>query len=454
MKPSAYKAAALPAANDSDIARETVRKITWRLVPLIFVAWFVNYLDRANIGFAALQMNHELGLGPEMFGFAAGIFYLGYIGFEVPSNMLMHRFGARAWLARIMVTWGIVSAATAFVQTPQQLYAARLLLGVVEAGFFPSVLYYLALWFPKEYLGRAISQVYSANIFSLIVGGPLSALLISHFHESGGFSGWRWMMVLEGLPAVALGLIAWVILVDKPAGARWLSAEQREWLVTTMAREEAVAAKAGTSSFRKAMVAPMVWLMGLLYFSIGIGFFGISTWLPQVIRQMSQLSIVEIGLVSAVPFVLGAAAMIGNARHSDRTMERRWHLAGSLFIGAAGLAGSGFTSGMPLVSFACICVAAAGIVGSLSVFWTIPPTFLAGAGAAGGMALINAISGLAGFFAPWLVGVARARSTDFTLAIYCLAASAALAALLAALLPYGTTPHKDRGAGNGAAGIH
>ncbi|WP_063893949.1 MFS transporter [Burkholderia ubonensis] len=436
MTHSQLDALASSGSRERDVEHATIRQMTRRLIPLIFVAWFVNYLDRANIGFAALQMNQELGLGPEMFGFAAGIFYLGYIGFEVPSNMIMHRVGARKWLARIMVTWGIVSAATAFVQTAEQLYAARLLLGVVEAGFFPSVLYYLATWYPKQHLGRAISQVYSANICSLIFGGPLSTLLIAHFHQSAGFSGWRWMMLLEGLPAVALGVLAWFVLVDRPAEAKWLNAAQRGWLTSTLAREEAAAAQTGTASFRDAMLSPLVWLMGLLYFCIGIGFFGISTWLPQVIKQMSRLSIVEIGVVSAIPFVLGAISMLGNARHSDRRMERRWHLAGALIVGAAGLAGSGLTSGSPLLSFACICIAAAGIVGSLSVFWTIPPTFLAGAGAAGGMALINSISGLAGFFSPWLVGVARTRSPDFSLALYCLAAGVAVAALLAIAAPY------------------
>ncbi|MBN3816981.1 MFS transporter [Paraburkholderia sp. Se-20369] len=437
MKQLELDALASSRTRQDDVESATIRQVTRRLVPFIFVAWFVNYLDRANIGFAALQMNQELGLGPEAFGFAAGIFYLGYIGFEVPSNMMMHRFGARAWLARIMVTWGIVSAATAFVHTPQQLYAARLLLGVVEAGFFPSVLYYLSTWYPKQHLGRAISRVYSANICALIFGGPLSTLLITHFHQVAGFSGWRWMMLLEGVPAVVLGGFAWFVLVDRPADAKWLNAAQRDWLVTTLAREEAAAARTGTASFRAAMLSPMVWLMGLLYFCIGIGFFGISTWLPQVVKQMSRLTIVEVGLVSAIPFVFGAMAMLGNARHSDRTMERRWHLAGALVIGAVGLACSALTSGFALVSFACICIAAAGIVGSLSVFWTIPPTFLAGAGAAGGIALINSISGLAGFFSPWLVGMARTRSADFSLALYCLAAGVAVAALLAIVLPYG-----------------
>ncbi|MFT4063602.1 MFS transporter [Paraburkholderia sp.] len=423
-------------ALDDDAEKKLIGRITWRLVPLIFVAWFINYLDRANIGFAALQMNQELGMGPEMFGFAAGIFYLGYILFEVPSNMLMHRFGASTWLARIMFTWGLVSVGMAFVQTPQQLYAARLLLGIVEAGFFPSVLYYLALWFPAKHLGKAISQVYSANIVSLIVGSPISALIITHFHEKGGFSGWRWMMIVEGAPAIALGIIAFFYMVNRPSEARWLNHEERNWLVGTMAGEQAAAAANGSATFKKAMTAPIVWLMGGLYCCIGIGFFGVSTWLPQVIKQLTDLSIIEIGLVSAIPFILGAIAMIANAKHSDRTMERRWHLTTALAIGAAGLAASGLTSSMPFVSFLFICIAAGGIVGSLSVFWTIPPTFLAGAGAAGGMALINAISGLAGFFAPWLVGVARARTADFTLALYGLALSVAIAALLAALLPY------------------
>lgn len=436
-------AAAATDAAQSATERQAIRRATLNIVPLLFVAWFVNYLDRANIGFAALQMNQELGLGPEAFGFAAGVFYFGYIFFEVPSNMLMHRFGARRWLARIMVTWGMVSIAMAFVKTPMQLYAARMLLGVVEAGFFPSVLYYLSLWFPARHLGKAISQVYAANIVSLIIGAPLSAMLMAHFHQAGGFSGWRWMMVLEGAPAIVLGLIAFFHLVDKPAQASWLSAPQRQWLVEAMASSTRDAASHGAASARAAFAKPMVWLMGLLYFCIGVGFFGISTWLPQVIKQMTNLPLIQIGFVSAFPFLLGAVAMIANARHSDRTLERRWHLTLALILGAVGLAGSGATSASPALSYVFICIAAIGIVGSLSVFWTIPPTFLAGSGAAGGMALINAISGLAGFFAPWLVGVVRAHTADFTVTLYCLALSQVVAALLAAGLRYPNSRQAD-----------
>lgn len=424
------------AAVDATAERTLIHKAMWRLVPLIFLAWFINYLDRANISIAALQMNKELGLGPEMFGFAAGIFYFGYIIFEVPSNVAMHRFGAKTWLARIMVTWGLVAIGMAFVRTPHQLYAARFVLGMVEAGFFPSVLYYLSTWFPAKYLGRAISFVYSANIVSLIIGSPISALIMSHFNEKAGFSGWRWLMVLEGAPAIVLGIIAFFYLVNKPSEARWLSPVERNWLVGTLKREHDIASQAGSGSYKDAFTSPMVWLTGLLYCCIGIGFFGIATWLPQVIRQLTKLSLVNIGMLSSIPFIVGVIVMLANARHSDRTLERRWHLTGSLILGTVSLVLSGLTSAAPLISFIFICLAAAGIVGSLSVFWTIPPTFLSGRGAAGGIALINAISGLAGFFAPWLVGIVRARTHDFTSAIYCLAVGVAVAVLLAAFLPY------------------
>lgn len=416
--------------------KKIIRKMTWSIVPLLFAGWFINYLDRANIGFAALQMNQELGMGPELFGFAAGIFYLGYILFEVPSNLMMHRFGARKWLARIMFTWGLVAVGIAFAQTPNQLIAGRILLGVVEAGFFPSVLYYLASWFPAKHLGKAIGQVYCANIIALVIGFPISGLIMSMAHEVGGFSGWRWMMVIEGAPAVVLGVIAFFHIVDKPADAKWLTEREWNWLVKTLEAEHASAEKIGTSSFKKALVTPMVWFLGVMYFSMGVGFFGISTWLPQVIKQMSSMSIIQIGFVGAIPFLLGAIAMILNAKHSDRHNERRWHLAVPLGIGALSLAASGLTSSTPLVSFIFICIAAAGIIGSFSVFWTLPPTFLSGAGAAGGMALINAISGLAGFFAPWLVGVVRGHTPDFTMTLYVLAFAVVMAALLGAFLPY------------------
>ncbi|NML32947.1 MFS transporter [Paraburkholderia antibiotica] len=424
-----------------EVEQQTIKQITWKLVPILFIAWFINYLDRASIGVAALQMNHDLGLGPEAFGFAAGIFYVGYIIFEVPSNIFMHRFGARLWLARILFMWGLVLIGTAFVRTPLQLDIARVLLGSVEAGLLPAIMYYLGLWFPAKHLGKPISVVYVACIVSLIVGGPLCSFLMSRFNDTGGFLGWRWMMLLEGALGAILGVIARFYLVDRPAEASWLSNIQRKWLVGEMAKTAGEAASHGTSSIREALTKPIVWAMGLLYFCTGIAFFGISTWMPQVINQMTQLPLIEIGFVSSFPFALGAIAMIVNAKHSDRTLERRWHLAGALAIGVIGMFGSGLVSGMPGLSYAFICLATIGLTGSLGVFWTIPPTFLAGAGAAGGMALINAISSLSGLLGPWLIGVMRSRSTDVTMTLYWMAISLVLATVLAALLPYPNPRH-------------
>ncbi|VWC21254.1 MFS transporter [Burkholderia lata] len=423
-------------AEEAYFERETIRRVAWKLVPFLFIAWFVNYLDRASIGVAALQMNKELGLGPEAFGFAAGIFYVGYVLFEVPSNMLMHRFGARRWLARILFMWGAVLVATAFVRTPLQLDIARFLLGSVEAGLLPAIMYYLGLWFPTKYIGKPISIVYVACIISLIVGAPLCSFLMSQFNETGSFLGWRWMMLLEGAMGAALGLVARVHLVDRPDEAKWLTHEQRAWLTGEMAKTAGDASRHGTSSARKAFSKPIVWFLGFLYFCVGIAFFGISTWMPQVINQMTKLTLMQIGWVSSFPFALGAVAMILNAKHSDRTLERRWHLTGALALGMVGMFGSGLMSKAPELSYLLICLSTIGLVGSLGVFWTIPPTFLAGAGAAGGMALINAISSLSGLVGPWLIGVVRSKTTDVTTTLYWMAISLVLAALLAALLPY------------------
>jgi len=419
--------------------KQAIRKNKLRIIPLLFAVWFVNYLDRANISFAALQMNQELNLDPKMFGFAVGIFYLGYILFEVPSNLMMHRFGARVWLARIIITWGVISIGIAFVSSPIELYTARFLLGIAEAGFLPAVMYYLTSWFPKESLGKAIALVFCANTLSLVIGAPLSALLMTYSHDLLGLSGWRWMMMLEGIPAILLSILVWLKLPNTPDKATWLSPQEQQSLISTLKAQTEAHATMGplaTSRFFHALKSPIVWLLGLLYFCIGIGFFGLTNWLPQVIKQITSFSMMEIGLLSAIPFLLGSIAMWLNSQHSDRTQERRWHVAIPLLIGAMGLASSGYFSAIPWLAFTAICVAAIGLVGSLSVFWTIPSTFLSGPGAAGGMALINSISALSGFFAPWIIGIIRNQSTDFSLTLYVLSASVIIAGLLAIFLPY------------------
>lgn len=420
----------------SEIERQTIRIVTWKLVPLLFLAWFINYLDRATIGVMALQMNQELGLGPEAFGFAVGIFYVGYVLFEVPSNMIMHRVGARRWLSRILICWGVVLVGTAFVQTPMQLNIARFLLGVVEAGLLPAIVYYLGLWFPPRYFGKPVSVVYVACIVSLIVGGPLCTFLMSQFQDTAGFTGWRWTMVLEGVLGAALGVVARLYLVDRPTEAKWLSSAQRHWLSTEMDKAAREAARQGTASASQAFKSPIVWLMGLLYFCTGIAFFGISTWLPQVINQMVKLPMLTIGFVFSFPFALGAIAMILHARNSDRTRERRWHLTGALAVGAIGMFASGWASASPGMAYALICIATIGLTASLGVFWSIPSTFLSGAGAAGGMALINAISSTSGLLGPWLIGIVLGRTSDVTHTLYWMAGSLVVAAVLALVLPY------------------
>lgn len=421
---------------EHELERSTIRKLTARLIPLLFIIWFVNYLDRVNIGFSALQMNQALNLTPPMFGFAAGIFYVGYILFEIPSNMLMRRFGARRWIARIIFTWGLVSVAQAAINSPYQLYSARFLLGVAEAGFLPGVMYYLTCWFPAEYRAKAIGQVYSANTLSIVIGAPLSGLVMSMADQMAGLAGWKWMFIVEGAPAILLGIVTFFYLTDRPADASWLSDPEREWLVARMEEDRKSAERLGTASFREAMSKPIVWLLGLLYFSIGIGFFGVSVWLPQVIRQMSNLSLVQIGFVNAIPFLLGTIAMLANGKHSDRTRERRWHLVIPLGIGTIGLILSAMTSANPLLSFLFVCIATTGIVGALSVFWAVPSAFLTGAGAAGGLALINTISAFSGFAAPYLIGWIRSITPDFTISTYAMAGGIGVATLLAALLPY------------------
>ncbi|SDR53753.1 Nitrate/nitrite transporter NarK [Paraburkholderia fungorum] len=419
-----------------ELKESTIRKLTGRLIPLLFLIWFVNYMDRTNISFAALQMNKELGLTPQMFGFAAGIFYAGYILFEIPSNMLMRRFGARVWIARIIFTWGIVSVGQAAIHSPYQLYSARFLLGIAEAGFLPGVMYYLNCWFPADHRARAIGQVYSANTLSIVVGAPLSGIVMAYMDQIAGLSGWKWMFIMEGVPAILLGVFTFFYLTSRPADAKWLSVEEREWLISSMQQDQEVAEKLGTSSFRAAMSDPIVWLLGLLYFSIGIGFFGVSVWLPQVIKQMSDLSIVQVGFVNAIPFLIGTVVMLINGRHSDRTGERRWHLTIPLGIGTIGLIASAMTPSQPLLSFVFVCIATTGIVGAFSVFWTVPSAFLTGAGAAGGLALVNTISGLAGLSAPYLIGWIRGRTPDFSAATFVMAGGIGLATLLAAFLPY------------------
>lgn len=404
-------------------------KIRFRLIPFMFLLYVVAYLDRVNVGFAILQMDRDLGFGPQVFGRGAGIFFLGYTLFEVPSNLLMARVGARIWIARIMIVWGLVSAAMMYVDSVPLFYASRFLLGVAEAGFFPGMILYLTYWFPASERAKAVAQFMTGTAIANVIGGPLSGLLLT-LDGTMGLHGWQWLFLVEGIPAVLLGIFVLYYLTEGPAQAHWLTADERKWLIARMDADRAACATGhDSSSLKAALTSPRVWFLGLLYFTIVVGFYGITFWLPQIMRSLSGFSNIKIGLISAIPYVIAAVVMVVVATSSDRTGERRWHVAVPSFFSAAGLILSASTSD-PTLSLAALSLAAAGIWGALGPFWSLPTAFLTGAAAAGGIALINSLGNLGGFLSPMLIGEIRARTDSFALALYVLAAAPFLTGLL------------------------
>lgn len=416
------------------VEASTIAAVSRRLIPFLFVLFVVNFLDRVNVGFAALQMNADLNFTPEVFGLGVGLFFVAYVAFEIPSNLILQRVGARLWIARIMVTWGLASAAMAFVSGPRSFYLLRFLLGLAEAGFVPGVLLYLGQWFPEKARAAAVAKFMTASAVSIAIGAPVSGAVMS----LGGFlglAGWQWMFLLEGVPAALLGLAVLAVLPDRPADAAWLDAGQRAWLASTLRREAAAKrAGGGLHGIGPALASPAVWLIGAIYFCIGIGFYGVSLWLPQILRQMSGLPPFGVGLLTTLPFLSAAAAMVANGRHSDRTGERRWHLAVSCLLGAAGF-GAGAMAASPAAAFGGICLGAAGLWGGIGVFWSLPMAALGGTAAAAGIALVNAVGNVGGFVGPTVIGWLRARTPGFGASLLLVAGFLALAAALTAALP-------------------
>ena len=330
-----------------DQAASAIGKASLRLIPFLFLAYMVNFLDRVNVGFAALAMNEDLGLTPEMFGFGAGIFFLGYIAFEVPSNVALYRFGARLWIARIMISWGLVAAAMAFIVGEMSFYALRLLLGVAEAGFFPGIILYLTFWFPREERARIVSMFMAAVPIATVIGGPLSGALLG-MHGLGGIAGWRWLFVIEALPAILLGALALAVLPDRPRDASWLTPAEAEALEARLAVEAGEARRHGYEGLWQALTNPRVLLLGVTYFCLVIGLYGIGFWMPQVIKTFG-LSNLATGFLTAVPYLVAAIGMVLAGRHSDRTGERAWHVALPLLIGACAFAWSALAGALPVV---------------------------------------------------------------------------------------------------------
>ncbi|SAL74054.1 major facilitator transporter [Caballeronia udeis] len=420
---------AAQAASSATAEDTAIRKAAWRLVPLMTLCFLVNYIDRTNIGFAALTMNKDLGLTSEMFGWGAGILFVGYCLFEVPSNAMLYRFGPRIWLARIMITWGLLSAATAFVVGPKSFYAIRFLLGVAEAGFNPGVMFFFMTWFPKRFRSRALAYFQMAIPLSAVISGPLS-VVIMQADGAFGLAGWQWMFIIEGLPAAILGVVLLMVLVEKPSNAKWLNPDEKQALTDAITNEPRGKVN---HNFRAVLRDPRVFVLSILQFGFTVGSYGIGIFLPQILKE-HQLSILTIGLLSAVPYICGCVATVLWSGAVDRRGRRTVNLAITCALGAAGLLVSVW---IPSLSVAMIglTIAVIGVTSARGIFWSIPPQFLAGSGAASGLALISSIGAFGGFMGPVLMGWLKTATGSFSTGLMCLAALIAFSGVLAMLLP-------------------
>lgn len=404
--------------------RAVVRKVAWRLLPFLCLIYFIAYLDRVNVGFAALTMSPDLGLSATAYGLGAGIFFVGYFLFEVPSNFMLKRVGARLWIARIMVTWGLISIAMAFVTGPTSFLVLRFLLGVAEAGFFPGMILYLTFWFPNSVRAAILGVFIIANPASTIIGAPLSTSLLGT--SLFGLAGWQTMFVVEGLPAVLLGVAVLFVLCDGPGNAHWLSERERHVLLNAISRDERLNVH---SSWRAGLLSADVWRFAALYAALMMGVYGFGFWAPQIIKSLGGLTNSEVGRVLVIPYAGATLAMYLWARHSDRTGERMWHLALPAFAGTVGFLYGGFADNVYL-SVVAFTLGAVGIYATLPVFWSLPTALLGGSAAAGGIALINSIGNLSGYIGPSLIGWLRDRTNGYAPGLLVIAASMLLAGVL------------------------
>lgn len=412
---------------DYALEKRTMRKVTRRLLPFLILLYFFAFLDRVNVGFAALTMNKAIGLSSYMFGWGAGIFFIGYFIFEVPSNLALSKTGARIWLARIMLTWGVVSACFAFVSGPTSFMVLRFVLGAAEAGFFPGVILYLTFWFPSRYRAQVIGTFMLANPISTALGSVVSGFIL-RMDGWMGIAGWQWLFVIEGVPSVLLGLITLRYLSDSPAQARWLEQSEREWLSTHIASEAAERQRRHKLTLMQTLTNPHVLILGLIYFLIVTANNGLVLWQPQI---MKTLGLAEhlVGLVNAIPFAVGAVTMIVWGRYADRRGKYRIDLACACVITAVGLALAAMASSTPMV-IAGLVLAAVGGYGALPSFWALPTTFLTGTAAAAGIALTNSIGNLGGFAGPYLLGYVRSTTSGYAYGLAILACAAFVAGVL------------------------
>ena len=417
----------VPFVSGESVEKKAYSKVTWRLMPLMFICYIICYLDRVNVGFAKLQMLQDLKFTNTVYGLGAGLFFIGYFLFEVPSNIILHRIGARKWIARIMVSWGIISACTMFVSTAKGFYILRFLLGIAEAGFFPGIILYLTYWYPSYWRGRMVALLIAANPVSGLIGGPASGWIMQSLAGKFGWAGWQWLYLLEGLPSVVIGIWVFFYLDDRIRSATWLSEEEKQVLEKNI---EAEAQEKQSHSLREAFRSGMVWLMSFIYFCLLMGMYGVTFWLPTIIRATGVKSVLDVGLLTAIPFGVGVICMVLISRSSDARKERRWHCAIPAAICCIALILSAIYGKNTVIAVAALSLAMAGSLSALPVFWILPTAFLGGTAAAAGIAVVNSIGNLSGFLGNYLVGWLTDLTHSTNSGVYMLATAAFLGAAL------------------------
>ena len=403
----------------------------WRLMPFLFLLYIVAYLDRINVSFAFLQMRGELGLSDRAYGRAAGMFFAGYFFFQLPSNLVLEKFGVRKWISGLMIVWGVISCLMIFIRGPISFYGMRFLLGAAEAGFFPGMILYMKRWFPANARARAVAWFMTANPLAGIVGSPISGALLGL--SGKGLSGWQWMFLMEGVPAILLGASVFWALSDSPREASWLKGEEREWLLERLALEQQAESSLKKENLWQVLISPRVWMLSMVYFGVSTTMYGLTLWLPSVIQSLSKLSYFVTGIVSALPFVVTAVVMVVVGMLSDRSGERRWHTAIPAFAGAAAVAGAAYGRSA-LVVVACIALGMAFAEAMVGPFWAMATSRMAGLSAAAGIAVINSLANLGGYFGPDIIGFFRKLNGGFRGGLLAIGATLALSGTIALIV--------------------
>ncbi|SOY43511.1 putative metabolite transport protein NicT [Cupriavidus taiwanensis] len=447
--PSNQPAASVPAFDslggnarldaDAQIEKRAYSKVFWRIMPFLMLCYVVAYLDRVNVGFAKLQMGQDLAFSETVFGLGAGLFFIGYFLFELPSNLLMHKIGARIWIARIMITWGIISALFLFVQTPTQFYVMRFLLGLAEAGFYPGVILYLTYWFPANRRAKMIALFMSGIPIAGMFGNPLSGWIMDAFNGTHGMRGWQWMFLLEALPAFVIGLLTIFVLRDGIDKAPWLDADEKRVLKRNIEEDQrnagAAAGKGHGHSLGAVFADRRVWWMCLIYFCFVTGQYALTFWMPTLVKSSGVTGNFNIGLLSAIPFLCAVVVMNILGHSADARRERRWHLIVPALMGAAGFAIAASFTTNTTVAIAALSLAAAGVLTCAPLFWSLPTSFLSGIAAASGIAVVNSVGNLAGFVSPYMVGALKDLTHSTQLPMYVLSAILVVGAVLVWLTP-------------------